>query len=238
MACGLVESRTDKVECFKMRLPLLLASGTRYIRRLFGGGPETLETKCSNLLNRCCWYRPSIWKDVATSEGLLVKHFLNDHNVTLCGTVSLCNEIGVFLIGISGASNNLIEGWMIANAVSNAVSETTSSHHLIAWSVIDISSTATESAEVCAVATCLIYELSSRSLAVLDFLNETGVPVLLSGVHEYDVSNGRPEVLSRIDYPNLERIGFYNLTPKFRRNYRKGSSTPIDAILKEMRYHD
>lgn len=238
MACGLVENRTDKIECFKMRLPLLLASGAHYIRRLFGRGSETLETKCSTLLSRCCWDRPSIWKDAATSGGLLVKNFFNDYNETLCGPVPLCNEIGVFLVGVSGASNNLIEGWMIANAVSNAVSETTSSHHLIAWSVIDISSTVTESVEMCAVATCLIYQLSSRSLAVLNFLNETGVPVLLSGVHEYDVSKGRPGALSHIDYPNLDRLGFYNLTPKFRRNYRKGSSTPIDAILKEMRYHD
>lgn len=238
MTCNLVDSRTDKIECFKMRLPLLLASGTRYIRRLFGGCPETLETKCSNLLNRCCWYRPSIWKDAATSEGLLVKHFFNDRNETLYGPVSLCNEIGVFLVGVSGASNNLIKGWMVADAVSDVVSETTSSHHLMAWSVIDISSTVTESAEVCAVATCLIYELNNRSLAVLDFLNETGVPVLLSSVHKYDVSNGRPEVLSRIDYLNLERLGFYNLTPNFRRNYRKGSATPIDAMLREMRHHD
>lgn len=238
MACSLAKSRTDEIECFKMRLPLSLASGTHYIRRLFGGGPKTLETRRSNLLNRCCWGRSSIWKDATASEGLLVKHFFNDHNETLCGPVSLCNEIGVFLVGVSGASDNLIKGWMVADAVSNMVSETTSSHHLIAWSVIDISSTVTESAEVCAVATCLIYELSSRSLAVLDFLNETGVPVLLSGVHEYDVSNGRPEVLSRIDYPNLERLGFYNLTPKFRCNYRKGSATPIDALLREMRYHD
>lgn len=221
-----------------MRLPLLLASSTHYIRRLFGGGPKILETNCSDLFSRRCWDRPLIWKDVTASEGLLVKHFFNDHNVTLCGTVSLCNEIGVFLIGISGASNNLIEGWMVADAVSNAVNETTSSHHLIAWSVIDISSTVTESAEVCAVATCLIYQLSNRSLAILDFLNETGVPVLLSGVHEYDVSKGRPGVLSRIDYPNLERLGFYNLTPKFRHNYRKGSTTLIDTLLGEMRHHD
>lgn len=221
-----------------MRLPLLLASGTRYIRRLFGGGSKTLESKCSNLLNRCCWDRPSIWKDFTASEELLVKHLFNDHNVTLCGPMSFCNEIGVFLVGISGARNNLIEGWMIADAVSDVVSETTSSHHLIAWSVIDISSTVTESVEVCTVATCLIYQLSNRSLAVLDFLNETGVPVLLSGVHEYDVSKGRPGVLSRIDYPNLEQLGFYNLTPKFRHNYRKGSATPIDAMLKEMRHHD
>ena len=238
MACGLVENRTDKIECFKMRLPLLLASSTHYIRRLFGRGPKTLETKCSNLFSRRCWGSPSIWKDFTVSEGLLVKNFFNDYNETLCGPVPLCNEIGVFLVGVSGASNNLIEGWMIANAVSNAVSETTSSRYLIAWSVIDISSTVTESAEICVVATCLIYELSSRSLAVLDFLNETGVPVLLSGVHEYDVSNGRPGVLSRIDYPNLERLGFYNLTPKFRHNYRKGSTTPIDAMLREMRHHD
>ncbi len=234
MACGLVENRTDKIECFKMRLPLLLASSTHYIRRLFGRGPKTLETKCSNLFSRRCWGSPSIWKDFTVSEGLLVKNFFNDYNETLCGPVPLCNEIGVFLVGVSGASNNLIEGWMIANAVSNAVSETTSSHHLIAWSVIDISSRV----QKCVVATCLIYKLSSRSLAVLDFLNETGVPVLLSGVHDYDVSNGRPGVLSRIDYPNLERLGFYNLTPKFRHNYRKGSTTPIDAMLREMRHHD
>lgn len=187
-----------------MRLPLLLASGIRYIRHLFGGGPKTLESKCTNLLNRCCWDRPSIWKDVTASEGLLVRNFFNDHSVTLCGPMSLCNKIGVFLVGISGSSNNLIEGWTIADAVSDVVSETTSSHHLIAWSVIDISSTVTENTKVCVVATCLIYDLSSRSLAVLDFLNETGVPVLLSGVHEYDVSKGRPGVLSRIDYTNLE----------------------------------
>lgn len=221
-----------------MRLPLLLASGAHYIRRLFGRSLKIPETNCSDLLSKRYWDRPSIWKDAATSEGLLVKYFFNDHNVTLCGPVSLCDEIGVFLVGVSGASNNLIKGWTIADAVSNVVSETTSSHHLITWSVIDISSTVTESAEICVVATCLIYELSSRSLAVLDFLNETGVPVLLSGVHEYDVSNGRPGVLSHIDYPNLERLGFYNLTPKFRYNYRKGSATPIDAMLKEMRYHD
>lgn len=221
-----------------MRLPLLLDSGAHYIRCLFGRSPKTLETNCSDLLSRRCWDRPSIWKDFTTSGGLLVKNLFNDYNETLCGPVPLCNEIGVFLVGVSGASNNLIEGWMIANAVSNAVSETTSSHHLIAWSVIDISSTVTESVEMCAVATCLIYELSIRSLAVLDFLNETGVPVLLSGVHEYDVSKGRPGALSRIDYPNLERLGFYNLTPKFRHNYRKGSTTPIDAMLKEMRHHD
>lgn len=221
-----------------MRLPLLLASGIRYIRHLFGRSLKIPETNCSDLLSKRYWDRPSIWKDVTASEGLLVKHFFNDRNETLCGPTSFCNEIGVFLVGVSGVSNNLIEGWMIANAVSNAVSETTSSRYLIAWSVIDISSTVAESAEVCVVATCLIYELSSRSLAVLDFLNETGVPVLLSGVHEYDVSNGRPGVLSRIDYPNLERLGFYNLTPKFRHNYRKGSTTPINAMLREMRHHD
>ena len=238
MACGLVANRIDKIECFKMRLPLLLASGTHYIRCLFGGAPKTLKTKCSNLFNRYCWGRSSIWKDVTASEGLLVKHFFNDHNETLRGPMSLCNEIGVFLVGVSGASNNLIKGWMIVDAISDAVSEATSPHHLIAWSVIDISITVTESAEVCAIATCLIYELNNRSLAVLDFLNETGVLVLLSGVHKYNVSNGRPEVLSRIDYPDLERLGFYNLTPKFRCNYRKGSATPIDALLREMRHHD
>lgn len=171
-----------------------------------------------------------------------MKDFLSSTSLTTtmrrCGPVPLCNDIGVFLVGISGSSNNLIEGWMIADAVSDVVSETTSSHHLVAWSVIDISSTVTESVEMCAVATCLIYQLSSRSLAVLNFLNETGVPVLLSGVHDYDVSNGRPGALSRIDYHNLERLGFYNLTPKFRHNYRKGSATPIDALLGEMRHHD
>lgn len=238
MACSLAESRTDEIECFKMRLPLSLASGTHYIRRLFGGGPKTLETKCSNLLNRCHCFKSSIWKNGTLSKEFLVKHFLNNHNeMILYEPVSLCNNIGLFLVNIPGASNHPTEGWMVAETLQAIIDRTTNPRSLIAWSVLDIKNTTTENAEGCAVVTCLIYKLSDTSLAILNFLNETGIPSLLSSVHNYDVSCGRPGVLSHIDYPNLERLGFYNLTPKFRCNYRKGSATPIDIILKEMRHH-